>query len=108
MTSLSGQQAQNAFAIMTPEHYAVKSSCQFSQLVHPAQQHEANQADHSKYGMRPAAGLVHFGFTKMPELFPAVQQLQDMLCAGHNILAQTSNIYAALFALVYLQLGLIR
>ena len=43
----------------------------------------------------------------MPKLLPAVQQLQDMLCAGHNILAQASNIYATLFALVYLQLGLI-
>lgn len=72
-----------------------------------ATKQEADGADHSEYGVGSTAGLVHFCFTKMPELFPAVQQLQDMLCTGHDVLTQASDIYATLFALVYLQLGLI-
>ena len=58
--------------------------------------------------MRPAAGLVHLGFTKMPELLPTVQELQDMLRTGHNILPQARHVYPALLALMDLQLGLIR
>lgn len=64
-------------------------------------------ADHSEYSVRSAASLVHFGFTKMPEFLATVQQLQNMLCAGHYVLTQARNINATLLALMDLQLGLV-
>ena len=41
---------------------------------------------HPEDGVGPAAGFIHFCFPKVPELFPAVQQVQDVLCTGDNVL----------------------
>jgi hypothetical protein len=63
--------------------------------------------DHPEDSVRSTAGLVHFGFTKVSELLATVEQLQNMLCTSDNVLAQTSHMNAALFALMDLQLCLV-
>ncbi len=75
--------------------------------IHVASHHACIGTDHSEDSVGSTAGLVHFGFTKVSELLATVEQLQNMLCTSDNVLAQTSHINAALFALMDLQLCLV-
>ncbi len=55
--------------------------------------------------MRSGALLVHTGLPKVAGPFAFVQNADDILGAGHNVLSQASHINATLLAFMDLQLG---
>lgn len=68
----------------------------------------AGCAHHAEDGVGTTRVLVHAGLSNMAGALARLQQLQNVLHTGDNVLAQARHINPTLLALVDLQLGAIR
>lgn len=69
---------------------------------------EARCTHHAEDGVGATRVFVHAGLSNMAGALALLQQLQNVLHAGDNVLTQARHIHSALLALVDLQLGAVR